>query len=701
MPNKYKRKAVAIRGNWSEESLKAAIIALKNAEMSVYAAAKMYQIPRKTLERRFKQNNDKKGPMGPSSLFGKENENKLANHIKSMQAKGFPLTIDDVRKIAYQLAEQLHLKHRFNKETEKAGYDFVKLFLGRHPDITIRKSEGVSLARSNAMNRREVDAYFNLLENVLMVDDVMMKPSHIFNMDETGLQLNNRPDHVLAAKGSKAVSTVTSTEKGETITVIACCNAEGTFLPPACIMKGKNKKPEFEDGMPPGSKVFMSPKSAYITSAIFLEWMKTHFVQRKPAGKVLLLLDGHSTHCNSVEMLEYAEQNDIVLLSMPSHTSHYLQPLDRAVFKSLKTHFYEQCRLWLKQNSGRRITRLTFGSLLNKAWGKAACAENAIAGFKATGVCPYNPSAVPDYAFTLESVENTSLSRNDTPATTTVQVASGTITSVSPNHERDKVAGASVGPDRELVTDNESSSSVEEHRMLNVSPEILPKKRPRNALIQTGVNIAAMLPSTSATPRKEKCDNIPDLTPTRILNEISPVPQKLTQVRKRAKQIGTILTSAEHINIRKCKEDAKNVKELQIAKKLKRENKTDLKLNKTENIKKENKSNKKEKKIEKETIKKNVPRKRKSLRRLSDSSDDDEELVLCDVSDEERGGEENICVGCSENYYETLLVEDWLQCNICKLWVHENCTEFDDMCSKCGKKMKHDLKNKRCLVKKE
>lgn len=84
---------------------------------------------------------------------------------------------------------------------------------------------------------------------------------------------------------------------------------------------------------PPGSKVFMSPKSAYITSAIFLEWMKTHFVQRKPAGKVLLLLDGHSTHCNSVEMLKYAEQNDIVLLSMPSHTSHYLQPLDRAVFK--------------------------------------------------------------------------------------------------------------------------------------------------------------------------------------------------------------------------------------------------------------------------------------------------------------------------------------------------------------------------------
>lgn len=76
-------------------------------------------------------------------------------------------------------------------------------------------------------------------------------------MDETGLQLNNRPGYVLAEKGSKSVFSVTSGERGETITVLACCNAEGIFLPPVCIMKGKNKKPEFEDGMPPGSVVYV------------------------------------------------------------------------------------------------------------------------------------------------------------------------------------------------------------------------------------------------------------------------------------------------------------------------------------------------------------------------------------------------------------------------------------------------------------
>ncbi|XP_046739416.1 uncharacterized protein LOC124407375 [Diprion similis] len=596
MPNKYQRQASATRGNWTEESLKAAINALKNGEMSVYAAAKAYQIPRKTLERRFKNNNDKKGPTGPTCFFGDENERKLANHIKVMQAKGFPLTIDDVRKVAYLLAEQLNLNHRFNKETGKAGYDFVRSFLSRHPDIAIRKSEGVSLARSTAMNKAEVDAYFKLLENVLTVDDVMLESSHIFNMDETGLQLNNRPGYVLAEKGSKAVSTVTSTEKGETITVIACCSAEGTFLPPACIMKGKNKKAEFEDGMPPGSRIFMSQKSAYITSIIFLEWLETHFVSRKPAGKVLLLLDGHSTHCNSVEMLEYAEKNDIVLLSMPSHTSHYLQPLDRAVFKSLKTHFYEQCRLWLKQNTGRRITRLSFGTLLNKAWGKAASAENAITGFKATGVSPFNPSAIPDYAFTQEPRELTSTSQKDSPATIT--------DSISTNLEQ--VSRISEEPVSESVTVSEQTFCAEEHRISNANPEMFPKKSPSENMI-SGSQVAVMLSSTSRTPPNK--NDVPDLTPTRILMEISPVAQKVFEVRKRAKQVGTLLTSEEHIQMRKCKEDMKYAKTLKsIAKK---------------------------------------------------------------------------------------------NCIICQLWLHENCTEFDNMCSKCGQRKKRELKLKKCTVKKE
>jgi hypothetical protein len=147
MPNTYQRKAVATRGNWSEDSLKAAINSIKNGELSVYKAAIVYNIPRKTLERRYKTNKTKKGPMGPTSMLGDQNEKKLADHIKTMQEKGFPLTINDVRMIAFQFAEQLKIKHKFNKSEEKASYDWMQMFLRRNPEIVLRKSKGVSIAR--------------------------------------------------------------------------------------------------------------------------------------------------------------------------------------------------------------------------------------------------------------------------------------------------------------------------------------------------------------------------------------------------------------------------------------------------------------------------------------------------------------------------------------------------------------------------
>ena len=71
---------------------------------------------------------------------------------------------------------------------------------------------------------------------------LLNKPSNIFNMDETGLQLNNKPGFVIAQKGSKNVAAITSSEKGETITITSCCNAEGIFIPPVCMYIQRQKQ---------------------------------------------------------------------------------------------------------------------------------------------------------------------------------------------------------------------------------------------------------------------------------------------------------------------------------------------------------------------------------------------------------------------------------------------------------------------------
>jgi len=73
-----------------------------------------------------------------------------------MQKHSFSFIRDDLRALAYNFANQLKIKHRFNNDTQKARYEWFYSFLSRHPDISVRKSEGLFLARSLSMNRQKV-----------------------------------------------------------------------------------------------------------------------------------------------------------------------------------------------------------------------------------------------------------------------------------------------------------------------------------------------------------------------------------------------------------------------------------------------------------------------------------------------------------------------------------------------------------------
>jgi len=223
-------------------------------------------------------------------------------------------------------------------------------------------------------------------------------------MDESGVQLNNKPGKVLAKKGARAVKSLTSGEKGETITVVACCNAIGNFLPPVLIIKGVNKKPEFEEGLPPGSKVYMQKKSAYISSDLFYKWLTEHFIPRKPPGKVLLILDGHSSHSSAVNMLETSRDNDVVLLCLPSHTTSALQPLDVSVFGPFKKYYYAETNNFIRTNPQKKLNRYNLGQLIARAWIRATTPANAISGFRGSGIYPVNPNALSDTEFAISDI---------------------------------------------------------------------------------------------------------------------------------------------------------------------------------------------------------------------------------------------------------------------------------------------------------
>ncbi|XP_072394998.1 uncharacterized protein [Diabrotica undecimpunctata] len=152
----------------------------------------------------------------------------------------------------------------------------------------------------------------------------------------------------------------------------------------------------------------MKKERAYISNDLFLDCLTTHFIPRKTPGKCLLILDGYASHMSNADILQIASDSDIFLLCLTSYTTHYLQPLDRVVFKLFKTYFKDACQqLVTRRSETGRITREDFVELLQSAWSRSATVKLTSTAFQATGINPLDINAIPEHAYLLACEQNT------------------------------------------------------------------------------------------------------------------------------------------------------------------------------------------------------------------------------------------------------------------------------------------------------
>lgn len=82
---------------------------------------------------------------------------------------------------------------------------------------------------------------------------------------------------------------------------------------------------------------YAASKRGWMETDIFFNYMKKIVIPGLGENQpVLMIYDGHSTHVDT-KVVALASENNITILKLPAHTSHLLQRLDLAVFKSFKT----------------------------------------------------------------------------------------------------------------------------------------------------------------------------------------------------------------------------------------------------------------------------------------------------------------------------------------------------------------------------
>ena len=402
------------------------------------------------------------------------------------------LQLQQARKLAYKFAVQKGKAPKSWITNQTAGEAWLLGFRRRH-DLSLRSPEATGLKRSMAFNKPVVQNFFEKLRQVY--DRFEASPDKIWNLDETGLATVQKPRQILAPTGTKQVGQITSAERGVTVTICCCISAEENSLPPAYIFPRVNFKDHMLIGAPAGS-LGLACKSGWMSNDLFPKVL-LHFIKRmhiSSNNQALLLLDNHTSHI-SIEAIDKAKENGLILLTLPPRCSHKLQPLDVSVYAAFKKYYNSVCDGWMLENPEKPISIYDVASLSNKAYEKAFPRENINSGFRSTGIWPFDENVFPDDAFLPSLVTDCPQQTSDNGA--------------KPNLDAGLEESLNTNDNAELNT----SINLEDHNLLQqLRP--YPKSTARATGARSNRRKSSSTTVLTDTPEKEKLFSPPKSKPS-------------------------------------------------------------------------------------------------------------------------------------------------------------------------------------------
>ena len=169
-------------------------------------------------------------------------------------------------------------------------------------------------------------------------------------------------------------------------------------IPNYYFLKGKRQKEEFISFCEDGACMRMQ-ENGYMDVENFSKWMDSFLSYHKSRGnlsltkRMLFILDGHKSHI-FLEILLKAKTHGVDMVSLPSHTSYELQPLDISCFKSFKLSFRAYRNAWKETNIGKKVRKQELVQWVSLALKKALKEKNICACFRAAQILPLNKEAM-------------------------------------------------------------------------------------------------------------------------------------------------------------------------------------------------------------------------------------------------------------------------------------------------------------------
>jgi hypothetical protein len=266
------------------------------------------------------------------------------------------------------------------------------------------------------------------------------------------------------------------------------------------VVKGKTMKclDAYNVKAAPEDTCWAYQSNAYMEDTLGTEWFQEVFLNNCGRERPqLLILDSHSSH-EVLELLKCAKENKIIVLALPPHTTHVLQPLDRSVFKPLSAAYSAACSEFMSESPNNIITKWNWPQMFKLAWNKAVSVTNIRSGFKACGIFPCDVSVIPREVFLpCEPFDRpapvTTSTRPDVPATQSkAREISATVSSPSAANSNGTNSARQIS---EVVTAEQPVVEVSEP--MDVSLSSLSTKSACDALLELSLPVVDKMPENA------------------------------------------------------------------------------------------------------------------------------------------------------------------------------------------------------------
>jgi hypothetical protein len=317
----------------------------------------------------------------------KSEEEAIVSYVIELSTRAFPPRIRGVEEMANILLRV--------RGAPPVGVNWASNFIKRQPELRTRWVRKYDYQRAKCEDPKVIGPWFTLVRNLKAKYGIL--DEDLYNFDETGFMMGVIfPGMVVTTSEGRTKAKLVQPGNREWATVIQGVNAAGWAIPPFIILAAQyHLENWYRECNLPYDWRLATTENGWTTNEVGLDWIKHFNSYTAPRTKGvfrMLILDGYESH-HSADFETYCQEQKIITVCMPPHSSHLLQPLDVGCFGPLKQSYGREVEKLMRMHI-THISKLEFLSSFRTAFFHSFTEENIQAGFIGSGLIPYDPKRV-------------------------------------------------------------------------------------------------------------------------------------------------------------------------------------------------------------------------------------------------------------------------------------------------------------------